>query len=97
MRSHDLILERKDVVLNTKDYKYIRVGDWVDVLSPDGKSVQRCIRVESVMPLTGRTRYQRGRGDEPENLEEYLVDGRLALCPLYGKRLTKLVQGQKAA
>ena len=96
MRSHDLILERENVVLNPEDYEYIRVSDWVDVLGPSGRDVQRCVRVESVMPLTGRTRHQRSHGDRPENLEGYLLDGRLALCPLYGKRLMRVIRDQKA-
>lgn len=96
MRNHDLILERKNVVLKPEDYEMIRAGDWVDILNINGQTVERCIRIDSVIPLTGRTRVQKKHNENPENLESYLISGRLALCPLYGKRLQRVVMQSRA-
>jgi len=96
MRSHDLILERAIAALKPEEYRLIRVGDWVDVLGPRGQTVEQCVRVDSAMPLAGRTRYQKARSEDAQDLEGYLTSGRLALCPLYGKRLQKAIMQHRA-
>jgi len=88
VRNHDLILERTFVRLDPNEYEQMRIGDWVDVLSPRGDSVDLCVRIATVFPLTGQTRFMRSQGRSVD-LEEYLKAGRLALCPLYGKSLAR--------
>lgn len=89
MRNHDLILERSFVRIRPEEYEQIHVGDWIDVLSPRGSSVDLCVRVASIFPLAGQTRFMRSQNQAPVDLEEYLKADRLALCPLYGKALAR--------
>lgn len=91
VRNHDIDEDRSIVPLTVTDYKLIRPGDYVDILSKNKKAVEMCVRVATVYPLAGQTRVMRSRSREPINLEEYLKAGRLALCSLYGKRLARVI------